>query len=134
MPFELGGMDPRQVPSSQHGGRFRSWVHHLLQISGFVVVGEASNGEQAIKTAERLRSDLILLDIQLSDIDGLRVARCLTAQASAPIVVLTSSRDASDYGLRLHDCDAQGLIPISELSGATLVALLSSNFQNPDNL
>ena len=108
-----------------HDG-FRSRVHCLLQLSGFVVVGEAATGAQAIKTVEQLRPGLVLLDVQLPDTDGLQVARRLTAQARAPIVVLTSSRDASDYGLHLRKCGAQGFIPKSELSGVSLRAILSS--------
>jgi DNA-binding NarL/FixJ family response regulator len=104
---------------------FRSWAHRLLQISGFVVVGESSNGVQAIKTAEKLRPDLVLLDVQLPDIDGLQVARRLTAKVGAPIVVLTSSRDPSDYGFRLRECGARGFIPKSKLSGAALEVFLT---------
>jgi DNA-binding NarL/FixJ family response regulator len=103
---------------------FRSWARCLLQASGFVVVGEASKGVQAIETAEQVRPDLVLLDVQLPDIDGLLVARRLAALARAPIVVLTSSRDASDYGLRLGACGARGFIPKSKLSVAALEAFL----------
>jgi DNA-binding NarL/FixJ family response regulator len=104
---------------------FRSWVHRLLQTTGFVVIGEASNGVKAIEAVEQLRPDVVLLDIQLPDIDGLQVAYRLTRQTKCPIVVLTSSRDESDYGCRLRECGARGFIPKSKLSEAVLQALLT---------
>jgi DNA-binding NarL/FixJ family response regulator len=66
----------------------------------------------------------VLLDVQLPDIDGLQVARLLTTQIGGPIVVLTSSRDASDYGPFLLQCDARGFIPKSKLSGPALKELI----------
>jgi DNA-binding NarL/FixJ family response regulator len=116
-------MSPTILVVDDHGG-FRSWAHRLLQVSGFVVVGEAANGIQAIEAAGRLRPDLVLLDVQLPDIDGPEVSRRLTAQPRAPIVVLTSSRDASDYGCQLRECGARGFISKNKLSGAALEAFL----------
>lgn len=107
---------------------FRLWARCVLQASGFVVVGEASNGAQAIENAKLLQPDLVLLDVQLPDIDGLQVARRLTAEPGGPIVVLTSSRDVSDYGLSPEECGARGFISKSKLSGTALQAFLNHDY------
>ena len=70
--------------------------------------------------ARALRPDLVLLDIGLPDIEGFDVARELTADGPPPLVVLTSSRDASAFGSRLTAEPVLGFIPKDELSGAAL--------------
>ena len=50
-----------------------------------------------------MRPDLVLLDIGLPDIEGFDVARELAVDGPPPLVVLTSSREASAYGPRLDE-------------------------------
>jgi two-component system chemotaxis response regulator CheB len=56
----------------------------------FEVVGIAASGEQAISDVERLRPDLLTLDMQLPGMDGLGVVRRLMAASPLPIVVLSA--------------------------------------------
>jgi DNA-binding NarL/FixJ family response regulator len=104
---------------------YRRSASALLEAEGFAVVGEAADGAGAIEAVKRLRPDVVLLDIQLPDIDGLRVAERLAATPDPPDVVLISSRDAAAYGPRLDAAPARGFIAKRELSGAALVALVS---------
>ena len=83
---------------------------------------------QAAKSADskgRLRPEVVLLDIQLPDIDGFGVAEVLTSNGGSPAIVLTSSRDASEFGALVERSGARGFIPKAELSGAALAALLA---------
>ena len=104
---------------------FRASARALLEAEGFVVVGEAENGVQALRVARETRPDVVLLDVQLPDFDGFEVASRLTKNGSAPIVVLTSSRDGSDFGHLVPDSGARGFVPKAELSGEALTALIS---------
>jgi DNA-binding NarL/FixJ family response regulator len=104
--------------------RFRAFARALLQADGFTVVGESGDGASALAATERLRPDVVLLDIQLPDIDGFEVARQLLESRAAPPLVFTSSRDASDYGERVQQSGARGFIPKAELSGAAIRAFL----------
>lgn len=103
---------------------FRESASALLEAEGFAVVGEAADGGAAITEAERLRPQVVLLDIQLPDIDGFAVAERLSAVPDPPRVVLISSREASSYGPRLDATPARGFISKRELSGASLTALV----------
>jgi DNA-binding NarL/FixJ family response regulator len=103
---------------------FRSFARMLLSAEGFDVAGEAADGEAAVAEVERLHPDVVLLDIGLPRIDGFEVARRLAASADAPRVVLTSSREASDYGSQLANAPATGFIPKRELSGDALASLV----------
>lgn len=103
---------------------FRESASALLEAGGFDVVGEAADGEGAIAEAERLRPEIVLLDVQLPDLDGFAVAERLRTVPDPPGVVLISSRDASAYGSRVQAASALGFITKRELSGQALAALV----------
>jgi len=70
----------------------RSALAGLLTQHGFDVVGEASDGEEAIEAAVRLAPDLILLDLSMPGLDGLSALPRLRAAApDCEVVVLTAS-------------------------------------------
>jgi CheY-like chemotaxis protein len=103
---------------------FRATARALLEAEGFRVVGEAEDGESALRAAKELEPQLVLLDVQLPDIDGFEVAQRLTNGGGGPVVVLVSSRDGSDFGPLVERSGARGFIAKGELSGAALSALL----------
>jgi DNA-binding NarL/FixJ family response regulator len=103
---------------------FRAAAWALLEAEGFTVVGGAADGAAALAAAERLRPDVVLLDVQLPDVDGIAVAGQLAAAPNPPRVVLISSRDAAAYGPRLDGIAACGFLAKRELSGASLAALV----------
>ena len=99
---------------------FRATARALLQAEGYTIVGEAVDGASALVAARELKPEVVLLDVQLPDTDGFAVAAELTRAQGAPAVVLTSSRDASDFGPLVAESGARGFVPKAELSGDTL--------------
>jgi DNA-binding NarL/FixJ family response regulator len=70
----------------------RSALAGLLTQHGFEVVGEASDGEEAVEAAARLEPDLILLDLSMPGLDGLSaLPRLREAAPKCEVVVLTAS-------------------------------------------
>lgn len=105
---------------------FLDVARSMLDGQGFRVVGVALDGESALAQVTVLKPDVVLLDVQLPDIDGFEVARRIMDMPVRPVVVLTSTRDAEDYGARLEEAAALGFIGKSELSGARLTAVVSA--------
>ena len=114
---------PRVLIVDDHA-TFRATARQLLEAEGFEVVGEAADGASALEAIARLRPDVVLLDVQLPDTDGFEVARCVGSNGVRPDIVLTSSRDAAEFGDLVHTCGSRGFIPKAELSGGRLAALL----------
>lgn len=64
--------------------------------SSFLVVGEASSGEQAIAMADKLQPELVLMDIHMPGMGGLEAVKAIkTAQPQAKIVIVTVSDEPS---------------------------------------
>jgi len=118
-----GDMALRVLIVDDHPG-FRARARALLESEGFEVVGEAGSGADGVRTARELAPDVVLLDIQLPDTDGFAVASTVTGEGGGVQVVLTSSRDGSDFGALVGSCGARGFIAKAELSGARVAALL----------
>ncbi len=67
-------------------------LRDLLQVSGYST-NEATNGKQGVELAKTSKPDLILIDIQMPEMDGLEATRILKADATTrniPVLALTS--------------------------------------------
>lgn len=78
------------------------------------VVGTASDGAQALRLAEALGPDLVLLDMTMPEVDGLAVARALATRDAAPAVIFVTAHD--QFAVEAFDCDAVDYVlkPVGE--------------------
>jgi two-component system, LytTR family, response regulator AlgR len=65
----------------------------LARVEGVSLVGTASDGEAALRIAEAVRPDLLLLDIAMPGMDGIEVARSLGASGVDPAVIFVTAFD-----------------------------------------
>lgn len=80
-------------------------IHQLYveQVPGFEVVGVARTGAEAVELANRLRPDLVLLDIYLPDMSGLDVLRRIRDQRLAvDVMVITAAKDVATLRAAVH--------------------------------
>lgn len=80
---------------------------------GFEVVGEAANGEEAVSLASTLRSDLILMDVQMPGIDGIEATRRIVLLDDPPHVLVLSTHESGSYEALALAAGAIGFLPKS---------------------
>ena len=87
--------EPRRVVVAEDEGLIRLDLVEMLREEGYDVVGEASDGQQAVDLAEKHRPDLVILDVKMPVLDGISAAEQIADSRIAPVVILTafSQRD-----------------------------------------
>jgi two-component system chemotaxis response regulator CheB len=78
------------------------------------VVGQAKNGAEAVELAERLRPDLIAMDIHMPVLDGLEATKEIMVRAPTPIVLVTSSASREDAALSFDALRAGALTVVAK--------------------
>lgn len=69
----------------------RAMLGGLVSEAGFLVVGQAENGRQAVEEYERLRPDIVVLDIVMPDMSGLEAARAIRVLDPDARIVMCSA-------------------------------------------
>ena len=65
-------------------------LREMLTNLGYLVVGEAGDGQSAINLSWELRPDIVVMDIKMPDVDGIEAARVLTEGRLAPVLLLSA--------------------------------------------
>jgi DNA-binding NarL/FixJ family response regulator len=104
------GAPIRVVLVDDHGIVREGLRQVLASDAAFEVVGEASNGEQALEVAARLLPDVILLDITMPGDSGLVVAQKLRARVPSARVLMLSVHDDAEYVLESVRAGAHGYL------------------------
>jgi DNA-binding NarL/FixJ family response regulator len=93
---------------------------------GFEVVGEAANGDEAVRLARALRPDVILMDLRMPGMDGLTAITELTRRGIAARVLVLTTYDTDSYVLPAIEAGATGYLlkdaPRAELLRAVRAA------------
>jgi DNA-binding NarL/FixJ family response regulator len=86
------------------------------------VVGEASNGHQAVAVCQRLRPDLVLMDMRMPELDGLAATRAIKRDYPTTSVIIVTMHENPDYLLEAVKAGVAGYV----LKGATRRELLTT--------
>ncbi len=97
----------------------------MLREEGYDVVGEAADGEEAVRLATALRPDVVMLDVKMPVLDGITAAERIVAARIAPVVMLTAfsqrqlverARDAGVMAYLVKPFTQGELVPAIELA------------------
>lgn len=102
---------------------FLGLAAELLAERGFAVLATATDTEQALAAAKRVRPDGILLDINLPGPDGFATAAALSAACPSARIVLTSADVTHVTAEALRGCSAHAFVPKQELATTSLADL-----------
>ena len=104
---------------------FRDGVASLIAAWGHDVVGQASSGEEAVDLADRVRPELVLMDVRMPGMSGLAATQKIkAAHPEVAIVMLTVSEDEEDLFTAIK-AGAQGYL-LKNLESAQLRSMLEA--------
>ncbi len=69
----------------------RKTLRNILETDGYLVVGEAINGKDAVKKYKELRPDLVFMDIVMPELDGIEAVKQIMELDSSAMVIMCSS-------------------------------------------
>src|ERR1700733_10093699 len=121
---------PFRVVIAEDEALIRLDLKEMLEEDGYVVAGEASDGEAAVKLTESLRPDLVIMDIKMPGLDGISAAERITADHLAPVVILTAFSQR-DLVLRARDAGAMAFLvkPFTKADLVPAIEIAVSRFQ-----
>lgn len=115
---------------------FREGLRTLLSVqAGFEVVGEAANGEEALRLAGTLQPDVMLMDVRMPVLDGVAATRRLQAAYPALRVIVLTTFDDDEYVFEALRAGAVGYLlkdtPSEKLFEAVRAAARGESFLQP---
>jgi two-component system chemotaxis response regulator CheB len=94
-------------------------IEMLTSDPGITVIGEARNGLEAVAMAESLRPDLITMDVEMPELDGLEATMRIVGKVPTPIIIVSSQANASEVELSLEATRAGALMVLPKPAGPT---------------
>jgi DNA-binding NarL/FixJ family response regulator len=102
---------PRRVLIADDHELIRDGFRRMLAYEeDFEVVGEASNGKEAVELCRRLEPDLVLMDVRMPEMDGLAATRAIKANQPGVSVLVVSTYENVDYLLEAIKAGASGYV------------------------
>ena len=132
-PRPTGGGSRRRVVVAEDEALIRLDLVEMLSEAGYDVVGEAGDGESAMRLAEEQRPDVVVLDIKMPKLDGISAAERIVGARIAPVVLLTAfsqtelverARDAGAMAYVVKPFTSADLLPALEIAVSRHTELL----------
>ena len=98
--------------------------NHLANEPDLLVLGQAFNGQDALRMIQELKPDVVLLDIAMPDMNGLEVARCIQRMDRAPAVIFLTMHDNTSYRKAASSAGAAGFVCKSNVVADLLPLIL----------
>lgn len=99
---------------------FRDGLKSVLEAAGFEVVGEAENGQEAIRLTRQHSPQVVVMDYSMPVLNGLDAAKEIQRQSPNTLVILVTMYDDEAYALQALRCGIRGYV-LKHQAGADLV-------------
>src|ERR1700754_4522709 len=119
------GVTAKRVVIAEDEALIRMDLAEMLAEEGYDVVGQAGDGEEAIRLATEHRPDLVILDVKMPKLDGLSAAEKIAGERIAPVLMLTAfsqrelverARDAGAMAYLVKPFSKADLVPAVEMA------------------
>jgi response regulator NasT len=125
---------PIRVLIAEDEALIRLDLREMLEEDGYDVCGEAADGASAVRLAQELRPQLVILDVKMPVLDGLSAAEQIVAERIAPVVILTAfsqrdlverAREAGAMAYLVKPFQKKDLVPTIEMAVSRFAELLA---------
>jgi two-component system, response regulator PdtaR len=122
----------RRVVIAEDEALIRLDLKEMLEEEGYAVVGEAGDGETAVKLATQHRPDLVILDVKMPVLDGISAAEQIAEERVAPVLMLTAfsqrelvdrAREAGAMAYLVKPFTKADLVPAIEMAASRYAEL-----------
>ena len=126
------GVTGKRVVIAEDEALIRMDLAEMLAEEGYDVVGQAGDGEEAIRLATEHRPDLVILDVKMPKLDGISAAERIAGDRIAPVLMLTAfsqrelverARDAGAMAYLVKPFSKTDLLPAIEIASSRYVEL-----------
>jgi len=140
-PAEAPARTRRRAIVAEDEALIRMDIVETLIEGGYEVVGEASNGEEAVALAKELKPDVIVMDIKMPVMDGITAAEHIAQERLAPVVLLTAfsqtelverARDAGAMAYVVKPFTPADLLPAVEIAASRYVEIRALEYEIAD--
>src|SRR6266508_4244902 len=104
---------------------FRGEMKRLLERTQEVCVAEAEDGEEALRLAQELRPEVVLMDIVMPRMDGLEATRRIKAAQPETKVIILTIHDEEPYRKAAHESGADAFL-LKETAAAELIPTIGA--------
>jgi two-component system response regulator NreC len=101
----------------------RQSLRSLLEREGFQVVGEASDGQEALRLAESFQPDIAVMDISMPILNGLNAAREMSRSSPKTKTILLTQHDEGQYVSEALDAGVKGYVLKNQVASDLLLAI-----------
>ena len=121
----MSGVTAKRVVIAEDEALIRMDLAEMLAEEGYDVVGQAGDGEEAIRLAIEHKPDLVILDVKMPKLDGISAAEQIAGERIAPVVILTAfsqrdlverARDAGAMAYLVKPFTQTDLVPAIEMA------------------
>jgi AmiR/NasT family two-component response regulator len=118
-------VEPLRIVIADDEPIIRLDLRRTLENMGHIVIGEASDGAQAVEVTRELKPDVAILDVKMPNMDGIDAAKVISTEGIAPVLLLTAysqkdlverARDAGVFAYLVKPFKEADLMPAIEIA------------------